>query len=321
MSNLKGKEILITGGAGTLGKEIVKKLLKSESPRGIRIYSRDEEKHRLFKKELNELGLLKNIAFLVGDIRDLNRLNRAMNCVDIVIHAAAMKQVPSCENDPIEAVKTNVDGTANVIEAAVNNIVEKVMLISTDKACYPINLYGSTKATAEKLFLHANIYSPNSTIFSICRYGNVIGSRGSVIQVWNEQLKDGLEITLTNGYMTRFWIKLSEVATFVLDRIKEMEGEEIFIPKMKSLDMETLAKIVVDVNESSKPIILTGIRKGEKLHECLITKEESLCTCIKNKSYMIIKKENPDSCIKKYSSYDAEEWDEEELKDIIKEII
>jgi UDP-N-acetylglucosamine 4,6-dehydratase len=267
------KEILITGGTGTLGKEITKQILsKYPDVRGIRIYSRDEEKHRLFQEELKQLKLSEGVSFLVGDIRDKTRLDRAMNGVDLVFHTAAMKQIPHCEYNPIEAVRTNVEGSVNVIDCAIDNCIEKVMLISTDKACYPVNLYGATKATAEKLFIHANVYSGNFTKLSVCRYGNVLGSRGSIIPVFKEQYEKNKTINITDERMTRFWIFIDEVAKFIIDRMMELMGGEIFIPEMLSLPIKEFAQLLYP----ETPFTIVGGRPGEKLHECLITEEESI---------------------------------------------
>lgn len=272
------KEILITGGTGTLGKALTKKLLKEYPIKGIRIYSRDEAKQDAFKWELDEFGNPEKVSFLIGDVRDKERLSMAMRNVNIVIHTAAMKQVPACEYNPIEAVKTNIDGAVNVVNAAIDNSVEKVMNIATDKGVYPINFYGCTKAVAEKLFTFANVYSPLFTKFSSCRYGNVLGSRGSIIPLFKKQFEEKKFITITHKDMTRFWISLNQVVQFVLDRVEEAQGGEIFAPIMKSMSVVDLAKLIVP-NAQFKDI---GIRDGEKLHECLVSKEEMGKTLIHN---------------------------------------
>lgn len=272
MSFYKNKEILITGGTGTLGKEITRQLLNNHPEiRGIRIFSRDEEKHRLMEKQF---GKDKPISYLVGNIENRERLFRALNGVDIVFHTAAMKQVPLCESNPIEAVRTNIDGSANVIDASIDNIVEHVMFISSDKACYPINIYGISKAAAEKLFIHSGVYSPHHTKLGVCRYGNVIASRGSVIPIFKKQYAESKTITVTDLNMTRFWIQLQEVAKFVIDCMTIMQGGEVFIPDMKSASMNILLDAVMD-NITEEQIKHIPTRKGEKIHECLITKEES----------------------------------------------
>lgn len=211
------------------------------------------------------------LRFFIGDVRDRERLYRAMNDVDIVVHAAALKQVPACEYNPIEAVKTNIGGSINIIDAAIDNNVEKVIAISTDKAVHPVNLYGATKMVAEKLFIQANSYSgKNKTKFSCVRYGNVIGSRGSVIPLFKEQSKNG-KITITDNRMTRFWITLEQGVRFVINCIHEMNSGEIFVPKIPSMNITDLAHAIAP--DSKQEII--GIRPGEKLHEELMTEDEA----------------------------------------------
>ncbi len=314
------KEILITGGTGTLGKEITKQLLKNHPEiRGIRIFSRDEEKHRLLKKELGETN---KVGFLIGNIKDKERLSRAMNRVDIVFHTAAMKQIDMCEENPIEAVRINVDGSANVIDCAIDNVVQNVMLISTDKACYPINIYGVTKAAAEKLFLHSSVYAPRYTNFSICRYGNVISSRGSVIPIFQEQYKKNKVLAATNLEMTRFWIELKKVAEFVIKRMADMKGGEIFVPEMRSLSMENLIKAIFPKDDFKIKVI--GIRQGEKMHECLITEEESYFRDAIDGNYTngtVINKETDISKLKfALTSLNALRWDRKKLRKVINEI-
>lgn len=287
---IEGKEILIIGGTGSLGKTITKELIHNHKPRGIRIYSRDEFKQWEMKKEMQDTNYWKGndgigVSFLVGDVRDCKRLNRAMNGVDIVINAAAMKQVPACEYNPIEAVKTNIHGAENIIDCAIDNKVKNVMHISTDKAVEPINLYGATKTVAEKLFVHANVYTgDHGTKFSCCRYGNVLGSRGSIIPLFKEQIEKGY-VTITDPDMTRFWITLDQVAKFILNSICEMQGCEIFIPKMPSMLITELAKSLSKGKDIDYKII--GMRQGEKLHECLVSKYESIYTKQYNDKYII----------------------------------
>jgi len=223
------------------------------------------------------------LRFFIGDVRDKDRLHRAMHNVDIVVHAAALKQVPACEYNPIEAVRTNIDGSINVIDAAIDNQINLVMAISTDKAVHPINLYGATKMTAEKLFIQGNSYSGTvGTKFSCVRYGNVIGSRGSVIPLFLEQKKKG-EITITDESMTRFWITLEKGARFVIDCIHRMQGGEIFIPKIPSMKMTDLAETIAP--EAKRKIV--GIRPGEKIHEILLTDEEARHSKEFSDSYVI----------------------------------
>lgn len=264
------KKILITGGTGTLGKELTKQLLDSDKYiKKIYIYSRDEYKQSEMKKEFKNHPKL---SFFIGDIRDKDRLYRAFNEIDYVIHTAAQKHVPSCEYNPFEAVKTNVIGSANIIDAAIDRKVKKVLAISTDKAVNPINLYGCTKACMEKIFIDGNNYSgDNETIFSIVRYGNVIGSRGSVIPFFKKIAKEGGKFPLTDNEMTRFWTTVGNAAKFVLDSLEIMEGQEIFIPKLPTLKISDLIKAIKEDAE----IKIVGLRKGEKIHETLISKEES----------------------------------------------
>jgi len=267
---VKGKEILITGGTGSLGKSIleyIQKLPEDDKPKGVRIYSRDELKQSQVQAKFGH----DNISYLIGDIRDRDRLRRACRGVDIIINAAAMKQVPASEYNPHEAVKTNIDGAANVIECALDCEVERVMHISTDKAVYPINLYGVTKAAAEKLMIHANNYStPDRTRFSVCRYGNVLGSRGSVIPLFLRLKSQGRQLTITDPKMTRFFVELQDVARFIFARLDHMNGGEIFIPFMKSaLILDILSRI----DGQLIPKII-GLRHGEKIHEVLATEEE-----------------------------------------------
>jgi FlaA1/EpsC-like NDP-sugar epimerase len=314
------KEVLITGGTGTLGKALTKKLLKDYKTKGIRIYSRDEAKQEAFKNELKNSDLSGNIAFLIGDVRDRERLTIAMKGVNYVIHTAAMKQVPSCEYNPIEAVKTNIDGAVNIVNAAIDNNVMKVMNIATDKGVYPVNFYGCTKAVAEKLFTFANVYSPGKTIFSSCRYGNVLGSRGSIVPLFKKQFEKLGIITITDERMTRFWIKLDDVVQFVIDRIEEAQGGEIFSPVMKSMSVVDLAKVIVPDAQFSD----IGIREGEKLHECLISKEEMKRTEIRtnnDKSYFVIKKYDikDKHDMPAYSSDIAVSYTDEEMKELLGE--
>jgi UDP-N-acetylglucosamine 4,6-dehydratase len=276
-----GKEILITGGTGSLGKALVRQLLAEHRPKGIRIFSRDELKQYHMHNDIKQWPSPSKcpVAFLVGDVRCYDRLRRAFKSVDVIIHAAAMKQVPACEQNPLEAIQTNVLGAVNVLNAAIDCGVERVMNVSTDKAAKPVNLYGATKMSAEKLFIDGNVYTGgHGTRFASCRYGNVLGSRGSVAHVFRAQVDAGLPITLTHKAMTRFWITLPDAARFVLARTAEMQGGETFVPRMKSMGIYEMARaILVD---SKKALIETtdfkdiGIRQGEKLHEILFTRED-----------------------------------------------
>jgi len=266
---MKDKIILLTGGTGSFGQKFTEVALRECEPRVIRIYSRGELLQQEMLQKFNDDPRLR---FFIGDVRDKERLDRATNEVDIVIHAAALKQVPTCEYNPVEAVRTNIDGAANVIDAAIDNGVEKIISISTDKAVQPINLYGATKLVAEKLFIQGNAYAGGrKTRFCCVRYGNVVGSRGSVVPLFLEQKKDGT-ITLTDERMTRFWITLEQGVRFVIDCIGRMHGGEVFIPKIPSMKISDLADMVAP--QAERRII--GIRPGEKINESLITKEEAV---------------------------------------------
>lgn len=275
---LSEQEILITGGTGSLGKALVKELKTNYSVKGIRIFSRDELKQAKMKQELIEMGIDKNVAFIIGDVRDKDRIELATRGVSIIIHAAAMKRIEICELNPLEAINTNILGTENVLLAAIKNQVSKAILISTDKAVYPINLYGITKAAAEKLFIAGNIYSCGVNRipkFSVCRYGNVAGSRGSIIPLFKEQAKKGI-LYITDDKATRFWITLSEAVGFVLNSIVKMKGGELFIPEMPSFNIMDLAVILWELQCENQPVQynVVGLSKGEKLHEALYTQYE-----------------------------------------------
>ncbi len=264
---LKDKVILVTGGTGSFGKKFTEIVLKEHMLQAIRIFSRGEllqiQMKQLFKDD-------STLRFFIGDVRDRERLYRAMNGVDIVVHAAALKQVPTCEYNPIEAIRTNIIGAENVVEAAIDNGIDKVMAISTDKAVHPVNLYGATKLVAEKLFIQGNAYSGGKTKFSCVRYGNVIGSRGSVVPLFIEQRKSG-RITVTDENMTRFWITLEKGVRFVINCMEIMNGGEVFVPKIPSMRVADLANVLAPGAEMD----IIGIRPGEKLHEILLTEEEA----------------------------------------------
>jgi UDP-N-acetylglucosamine 4,6-dehydratase/5-epimerase len=266
-SFIDGKKILLTGGTGSFGQKCTEVLLKDFNPESIRIYSRGE----LMQSQMEQKFHDERLRFLIGDVRDRTRLNRAMNDIDIVIHAAALKQVPACEYNPIEAVKTNIDGTINIVDTAIDNEIEKMMLISTDKAVHPVNLYGATKMVAEKMVIQGNSYAGGKkSRFSCVRYGNVIGSRGSVIPLFREQRKTG-SITITDDRMTRFWLTLEQGVQFVLKSIETMQGGETFVPKIPSMKIMDLARAIAP----EAKIQITGIRPGEKLHEVLLTEDEA----------------------------------------------
>jgi len=264
----KDKTVLVTGGTGSFGKKFAEIILREYHPRRLIIFSRDELKQH----EMRELGFKdSSIRYFIGDVRDVERLGRAFHDVDIVVHAAALKQVPACEYNPIEAVLTNVMGARNVIEAALDTEVRQVLALSTDKAVNPVNLYGATKLVAEKLFVQANAYrGKGPTRFSCVRYGNVVGSRGSVIPIFQQQRKNG-RITITDSRMTRFWITLDQGVRFVIKAIEQMHGGEVFVPKIPSMSLEDLVSALAPgcVTES------IGIRPGEKLHEVLVSEDEA----------------------------------------------
>ena len=283
--SLENKVVLITGGTGSLGQKFTEVVLSECNPKVIRIFSRGEflqqEMRRKFSNE-------ERLRFFIGDVRDKNRLYRAMNGVDVVVHAAALKQVEACEYNPIEAVRTNIEGAINVIDAAIDNGVEKVMAISTDKAVHPVNLYGATKLVAEKLIIEGNAYTgPRKTRFSCVRYGNVIGSRGSVVPLFFEQERSGV-ITITDERMTRFWITLEQGVRFVIDCIGRMQGGEIFVPKIPSMRVAELAGVIAPEAE----VKIMGIRPGEKIHENLITEEDVRHTK-EFSDYFVVETENP----------------------------
>jgi len=266
---LKNKTVLITGGTGSFGKKFTEIVLKKCRPKKLIIFSRDEMKQYEMAKTFNP----ENIRYFIGDVRDADRLHRAIHGVDIIVHAAALKIVPTSEYNPFEAVNTNVIGAENIINVAIDNKVKKVIALSTDKAANPINLYGATKLCAEKMFIAANNYSPTGTRFSVVRYGNVFGSRGSVVPIFEECKKTGI-VPVTDERMTRFWITLDEGVNFVLKCIEIMEGGEIFIPKIPSMKIIDLAKAVAP----GCRIKNIGIRPGEKLHETLIPADDARYT-------------------------------------------
>lgn len=265
----ENKTILLTGGTGSFGQKFTEIMMRDYKPRIIRIFSRDELKQWEMNKRFEETNRLR---YFLGDIRDKERLARAMDGADIVIHAAALKQVPLCEYNPFEAVKTNILGMQNIVEAAIDHNIEKALAISTDKAVNPVNLYGSTKMAMEKLTVAANSYvgTKRKTALSCVRYGNVVGSRGSVIPLFNKQKESGC-LTITDKRMTRFWITLEQGVKFVIKSVELMKGGEIFVPKIPSMN-------IIDLAETIAPgcgYKYIGIRPGEKLHECLLTEDES----------------------------------------------
>jgi len=265
--NWKEKVILVTGGTGSFGKAFTRLMVKKHRPKALRIFSRDEFKQQEMRQMFDDPCL----RYFIGDVRDKERLERAMKDVDIVVHAAALKQIPSCEYNPFETVKTNILGAQNVINAAIDNNVEKVMAISTDKAVNPVNLYGATKLCAEKMFIQANSYvGTRRTKLSCVRYGNVVGSRGSIIPLFKEQKRSNT-LTITDERMTRFWITLDQGIEFVIKCIELMHGGEVLVPKIPSMRVMDLAKAIAPDCKTK----FIGIRPGEKLHEVLISEEEA----------------------------------------------
>ena len=314
MTYFKDREILITGGTGSLGKTLVKLLLAKHKIKGVRIFSRDELKQWEMRQQIGNAP----VSYLVGDVRDQKRVELATKGVDIIIHAAALKQVTACEDNPLEAIQTNITGAQNILYAALENKIEKVMGISTDKACAPANLYGATKLCAEKLFTQGNVYSGGRPPkFSCVRYGNVLGSRGSIVPLFKKQAQETGSITITHKDMTRFWITLNQAATFVLRAIEDMQGSEIFVPMMPSAEVEKVAKAVAP-DASIKYI---GIRPGEKMHEILVTKEESktVVTDHVNNRFIICNLE-PNGPEFEYRSETNSDWlSTDQIKEMIRE--
>lgn len=314
---MRDKVILITGGTGSFGQAFVREALLKD-PKQIRIYSRDELKQAQMKEALND----PRVEYLCGDVRDVERLNIAMEGVDIVIHAAAMKRIEKCEKDPQEAIKTNVTGSVNVANACLKQNVKCAILISTDKAVYPVNLYGATKLTAEKVWMQSNTYRGVShpTRFCVVRYGNVIGSRGSVTNLFQDQLAKGV-IKVTDERMTRFFITLQQAVDLVCVAIELGQGGEIFIPELKATSIYHLAMLMA----GTTPIEITNQRGGEKLHESLVTKEEK-GRMVSEKHFSVI---NPEITTWPYSpwtseyqnwtesSETAEQYNDDELKSLL----
>lgn len=268
MIDWSNQVVLITGGTGSFGRKFTEIMLREYRPKKLIIFSRDELKQH----DMRTAGFVHpSLRYFIGDVRDENRLRRAFQGVDIVVHAAALKQVPACEYNPIEAIMTNVMGAKNVIEAALDSDVTRVLAMSTDKATAPVNLYGATKLVAEKLFVQANSYSGMSgTHFACVRYGNVVGSRGSVVPLFKQQKETGT-ITVTDERMTRFWITLSQGVAFVISSIERMHGGEVFIPKIPSMNiMDLVTTLAPDCR-----VEFIGVRPGEKLHESMISTDEA----------------------------------------------
>lgn len=284
---LNNKSILITGGTGSFGKQFAETVLEKYNPQKIIIYSRDEFKQDVMRKDFLEKFPKKNskLRFFIGDVRDKDRLYRAFKGVDYIIHAAAMKQVPACEYNPFEAIKTNIHGAQNIVDAAIDCGVKKVIALSTDKAVNPINLYGGTKLVSDKLFVSANAYSGDEgTVFSVVRYGNVSGSRGSVIPFFKELLNNGTnELPITDIRMTRFWMTLDDAVALVVKALEESKGGETYVFKNPSYKITDIAEAL---NPGGK-LNVVGIREGEKLHEVMITSDDSRGTYDYGDHYII----------------------------------
>jgi len=281
-SIFSGKSILVTGGTGSFGKKFVELVLAEYDPEKLVIFSRDELKQYDMRQQFPD-DQKSPIRYFIGDVRDRDRLRRAFHGVDVVVHAAALKQIPACEYNPFEAVQTNIMGARNVIDAAIDCGVKQVIALSTDKAVSPVNLYGATKQVAEKLFIQGNSYSGSAnTRFSCVRYGNVIGSRGSVIPLFREQSKMG-RVTVTDKRMTRFWITLEQGVRFVVRCVDQGRGGEIFVPKIPSMRITDLAEAIAPGCRME----FTGIRPGEKVHEVLVAEDESRHTLECDDMYVI----------------------------------
>ncbi len=327
---LNNKTILITGGTGSFGKCFTKYVLTHYEPKKIIIYSRDEFKQWLMADEFKEYE--NKLRFFIGDVRDVERLRRACEGVDYIIHAAALKQVPACEYNPNEAIKTNIHGAMNVIDAALDSGVHKVVALSTDKAVNPVNLYGGTKLVSDKLFVAANAYAGTKDInFSIVRYGNVAGSRGSVIPVFHKLIKEGkTEMPVTDVRMTRFWISLTQGVELVIKALTEAKGGETFISKIPSFKVTDLAEAMLP----GCTIKETGIRPGEKLHEIMVTTEDSHTTYEYDKHFIVYpqmvwnERQQPDLSGRKveegfaYSSGTNKEWlSVEDIRRLLKDVV
>jgi UDP-N-acetylglucosamine 4,6-dehydratase/UDP-glucose 4-epimerase len=324
-----GKKVLITGGTGTLGRALTRKLLMNDVDT-IRIFSRDEG------KQLDMQGILddKRIRYIVGDVRDKDRIHYAMEGIDIVFHVAALKQVPVAEYNPFEAIKTNVIGSQNVIDACIHNEVEIAMAVSSDKAVSPLNTYGATKLLMERIFTSANFYKGRRrTIFTSVRYGNVLGSRGSVVPLFLKSIENTSSINITDPTMTRFNITLSEALDLILTGLKKAHGGEVFVPKLKAYKLQDLAESIIELINKPISINYSSIRIGEKKHEAMINEHESPYTIESDNTYVLLTPEiyeknnslysnSRRNCIAgNYSSEKAPLLDKQELKEIIRKEI
>ena len=320
-----GKNVLITGGTGSLGNALTQSLLKTKVER-IRIFSRDEEKQRQMQNEFED----ERLRFLLGDVRDRERLTRALEGIHIVIHAAALKQVPAVEYNPFEGVKTNVYGTQNLINACLDTDVELALAISTDKAVNPFNTYGGTKLLMERLFIDANSLKGWRKIkFTCVRYGNVLGSRGSVLPTFIEQIRSGKKITITDPSMTRFHMTVNQALDFIFRSLKNSNGGEVFVPKLKAYRLGELKDAIVELLDQKVETQIISVRPGEKYHESLISIDEIRNTYENQDDYLIFEKKTEhyiypnDQSIKKtslkseYSSNNVELLSKDELKNIL----
>jgi UDP-N-acetylglucosamine 4,6-dehydratase/5-epimerase len=280
---LNNKTILITGGTGSFGKKCTETILTRYKPERLIIFSRDELKQFEMSQQFSK-DEYPCIRYFIGDVRDKERLARAFQNVDVIIHAAAMKQVPACEYNPTEAIKTNINGAQNIINVAADRKVKKVIALSTDKAANPVNLYGATKLCSDKLFIAGNAFvDHDATKFSVVRYGNVIGSRGSVIPFFQKKKEEGI-LPITDPRMTRFWITLDQGVNFVLKNLERMAGGEIFVPKLPSMNIMDLANAIAPECETK----VIGIRPGEKLHEVMVPRDDALNTLEYDDYYLIM---------------------------------
>lgn len=319
-----GKKVLITGGTGSLGTALTKKLLETKVDT-IRIFSRDEWKQVKMESDIGD----KRLRFFIGDVRDKERLSRALENVNIVIHAAAIKQMPVAEYNPFEAVKTNIMGTQNLIDACLNNDVESVLAIGTDKAVSPINTYGATKLLMERLIVSANFYKGEHKIkFACVRYGNVMGSRGSVIPVFVNQIKTGKKITITDPNMTRFNITMNEALDLIFRALKNNKGGEVFVPKLKAFKVGDIKDAITEVMKCNNQTEKIPIRPGEKVHESLINHDELHNTFENKDDYVVIDKQIHDWYMKdsklpktnlkeQYSSNNVDLLTKDELKELL----
>jgi len=319
----EGKKILITGGTGSLGKALTKKLLESDVDT-IRIFSRDELKQSEMQAKFND----KRLRFLIGDIRDKERLSRAFEDIEIVFHAAALKQVPVAEYNPFEAIKTNVQGSQNIIDACLDNKVKIAIGISTDKAVSPLNTYGATKLLMERIFVSANNYRGKRDIrFSCVRYGNVLGSRGSIVPIFINQIKTNKKITITDPNMTRFTMSMNDALNLIFRAVELCKGGEVFVPKLKAYKVEDMKNAILELLDANNDTEIIDIRPGEKRHEMLINRDEIRSTFEDKEDYVIMNDVN-DKKIKnstltktllnnEYSSDKVELFSKDELKDIL----